>query len=150
MVGGGVGDDGRRGEGTSVGQIDQLPVSNRSREEGTEEKVGGRQRKVCFAPVWSAVNGTGRILLGGTDQAGGSVTVLIRVRKSHGCPVPHHCLQLNMIRSSSEALKSPVAIVSHRKRGIRKDQICLCVFNLLHGPPPPLPSPRGCSSRRNL
>lgn len=70
--GGGGGDDGRRGEGASVGQIDQLPVSNQSREEGTEEKVGGRQRKVCFAPVWSAVNGTGGILLGGSDQAGGS------------------------------------------------------------------------------
>lgn len=65
------GDDGRRGEGTSVGQIDQLPVSDQSREEGTEEKVGGRQRKVCFAPVWSAVNGTGGILLGGSGQAGG-------------------------------------------------------------------------------
>lgn len=49
--------------GMNVGQTPQLPVSNQSREEGTEEKVGGRQRKECFTPVWSAVNGTRAILM---------------------------------------------------------------------------------------
>lgn len=58
----GGGGDGRRG-GMNVGQIHQLPVSNQSTEERTEEKVGGRQRKVCFTPVWSAVNRTRGILM---------------------------------------------------------------------------------------
>lgn len=54
--------DGRRG-GMNVGQIHRLPVSNQPGEERTEEKVGGRQRKVCFTPVWSAVNRTRGILM---------------------------------------------------------------------------------------
>lgn len=58
----GGGGDVRSG-GMNVGQIHQLPVSNQSGEERTEEKVGGRQRKVCFTPVWSAVNRTGGILM---------------------------------------------------------------------------------------
>lgn len=65
----GGGGDGRRG-GINVGRIHQLPVSSQSREERTEEKVGGRQRKVCFTPVWSAVNRRRGILMKGVRWDG--------------------------------------------------------------------------------
>lgn len=92
--------DGRRG-GMNVGQIHRLPVSNQPGEERTEEKVGGRQRKVCFTPVWSAVNRTRGILMRDVPWGGlhrnqhATMLVLFRVRKNLTGVIDHiwlHCL----------------------------------------------------------